>query len=241
MKTKPAIQLMIPVAVCSILFGAMGSYADDDTAPTPTPATSPATTGSAAPTSTTLQGGVQKVELSLEKLRDIGLDLKHVLRATSGLYDEVTIQPVSIVTQPEVIGRGIIINIPIATQPIGPPQPARKDRVDVAMSAITPVIDRMKQNVDKFVSGEVQLDLPQDVMTELKPQFDQWVTTVNSMASQEKNLVQLTAGPPYDNGAIADTCSGLQRTVKSLDKTRLAIYKTLKKEGKKLADAKKNS
>src|SRR6516225_8812705 len=63
---------------------------------------------------------IQKVELGLTQLRDIGLDLKHVMSACRHLYDEVTLQPVTIETEPELIANGVLISIPIATQPIGP-------------------------------------------------------------------------------------------------------------------------
>jgi hypothetical protein len=213
-----------------------------DSAPpasTETPAATPAATDAAAPASgAALQGSVEKVELSLEKLRDIGLDLKQVLKAADSLYDEVTIQPVRIITQPEVIGNGMIINIPIGKEPIGPPQPPRKERVDLAMKGIEPTVQMMKRNVDNFVSGKLELDLPAPVMTELDPQFKGWVAAVNDMAAKEAKLEQLTVGPTYDNAAIADQAAQIQRDVKYLDERRRAIYKVIRNEGKRRAKSK---
>ena len=193
---------------------------------------------SAAPEQTSLHGGVQKIELNLEQLRDIGLDLKNVLKGLSSLYDEVTAQPMSLVTQPEVVGRGIVINIPIAAVPAGPRPPARKKRVDQAMSTVTPLVTVMKDGVDEFVSGRREIDLPPQVMDQIRPQLKQWVALVNNTSSQLSTLQQLTQGPPYNNDAIADTVVAMEKNVKSMDETRRAVYKVIRKEGKKLAQPK---
>jgi len=180
-----------------------------------------------------LKGGVQKVELDLEKLRDVGLDLKEILRAASSLYDEVTIQPMRIITQPTMIGSGTIINIPVGKQPVGPPQPARKERVDLAINGMKPIINLLKKNVDDFVEDKKQLDLPDNVMTKLESRFKEWIDAVNKMAAKQIQLEQITQSPPYDNKAIADLTASIQTDVKNLDKTRLAIYKVVRKEGKR--------
>jgi len=185
-----------------------------------------------------LQGSVQKVELGLEQLRDVGLDLKDVLKAASMLYDEVTIQPVRIITQPQLVGNGTIINLPIGTQPIGPPQPARKERVDLAINDMKPIIVMLKKNADEFVSGETQLDLPDDVMEKLKPQIQKWIDNVNIIAALQNKLEQITQAPPYDNQAIASLTASIAQSTKDLDKTRLAIYKVIRKEGKRIAASK---
>lgn len=216
------------------------SFSQDSAPPAAaeTPAAAPAAATDTAAPAAPLQGGVQKVELSLEKLRDIGLDLKQVLKAADSLYDEVTIQPVRIITQPEVIGNGMIINIPIGKEPIGPPQPPRKERLDLAMQGITPPITMMKRNVDNFVSGKLEIDLPAAVMTELDPEFKAWVADVQDMAAKEAKLETLTAGPTYDNAAIAAQAAGIQQDVKDLDERRRAIYKVIRKEGKRIAKTK---
>lgn len=202
----------------------------------PTPAETPPSAQPAAPAAREpLKGSVQMVELNLELLRDVGIDLKQLLKAASSLYDEVTIQPVRLVTQPEVVGAGIMINIPIATQPVGPPQPARKDRVDLAMNNMRPIIKLMKSNVDEFITGDRKFDLPSDVIATLKPHFKAWAATVNAVAETEKQLEQMTAGPPYNNAQIADAAVAIEKDVKDLDKTRHAIYKVIRKEGKRRA------
>ena len=195
-------------------------------------------TSSSGTAASPLKGGVQKVELSLEKLRDVGLDLKSALKATTSLYDEVTIQPVRLITQPEMIGSGTIINVPIGTEPTGPPQPARKKQVDLAMSGMKPVIDMLKKNADEFMSGEKQLDLPQSVNARLQPQFKSWVSTVNDIALFETRLEQITQSPPYDNATIAQLTAAIQQSIKDLEKIRLSIYKVIRKEGKRVSSPK---
>jgi len=193
------------------------------------PEVAPSTTGSAP-----LEGGVQKIHVSLESLKTVGLDLKNLLKGASSLYDEVTIQPVSLITEPEVIGRGMVINIPIGTQPVGPPTPARKARVDLAMSHITPTVAMLKSNVDGFVSGHKQLDLPDNIITLLKPQLTAWVQTVDTIADQESQLEASTKTAPYDQKSIADSCVALEKSIKDLDETRRSVYKVLRKHGKEL-------
>ncbi len=237
--------LLLPLAALADDTPATGSQTTQPAGETATPSTSSPASASPDESRTQpkppLQSGVKKVELSLETLRDVGLDLKHVLKAVGSLYDEVTIQPVSLVTQPEVVGPGTIIYIPINTMPVGPPQPARKDRVDLAMNNIRPIVTLLKTNVDEFESGRRQLDLPADVLSELHPQIQKWVGDVNDLANQLNQLNQLTQGPPYNNDQIASITKGMHQDIKDLDDTRRKIYKVIRKEGKKIAAERQNS
>ncbi len=192
-------------------------------------------TGVVASPVTTLPLKVQKAELSLEKLRDIGLDLKHVLKAASSLYDDVMIAPVRLLTEPEVVGGAVMISLPVATQPIGPPEPPNKERIDLAMNEIKTVITMMKKNVDAFVGDGKNLDLPDNVRQVLEPQFDNWIQMVNTMAGREEQLEEITQGPPYNNLAIAALAIDIQKDVKELDRIRREIYKVIRKEGKRIA------
>jgi len=180
-----------------------------------------------------LEGGAQKFELNLEKLRDLGLDLKNVIKGASSLYDEVTIQPVTLIMQPNMVGRGTIIQRPIGVQAAGPPQPARKERVDLSMASLRPVVALLKRNVDDFIASDRQLNLPDHVANQLQPYLDEWIKVVGTMASQEARLEQLTQGPPYDNQAISALASAIQNETKRLDKIRRDVYKIIQKEGKR--------
>lgn len=213
-------------------------------APTTTATTTPAAATTATPAATgtdssssssspPLQAGVQMIELNLQTLNDIGLDIKYLLKAADSLYDEVTIQPVTIMTQPEVIGRGIIIQVPIGTQPAGPPAPPRKARLDMAMSQMRPIVTTLKKDVDEFESGHKRVDISDDARADLHPLFEDWVKIVTDISSHLDTLETLTKGPSYDNSSIAQGASIIHTDVKSLDEVRRKIYKYLQKEGKK--------
>ncbi|HEY9759190.1 MAG TPA: hypothetical protein V6C97_28790 [Oculatellaceae cyanobacterium] len=195
-------------------------------------ASAPTAPSTDTPTSTRqLQTGVTKVELSLEKLRDVGLDLKHLIKDAGSLYDEVAIQPVALMTEPEVIGT-TVINVPIGVQPTGPFQQPRKERLELTMNTIKPVVGLLKTNVDEFMSGAKQLDLSSDVLSELQPKLTEWVDLVNKLSAQEGQLESLTVGPTFNNAAIASSAVDMQKTAKKLDETRRAIYKVIRKRAK---------
>lgn len=184
---------------------------------------------SAAP----MQAGVQMIELNLQMLTHVGLDIKNLLKSTDSLYDEVTIQPVSVITEPEVVGRGIVINIPVGTRPVGPPAPPKKARVDLAMNQIRPIVTTLKQDVDEFESGKARLDISDDTRQDLHPYFDSWIKTVNDISTNMKQLESVTTGPPYDNSSIAQAAGTIHQDAQRLDEVRRKIYKYLQKEGKK--------
>jgi biotin operon repressor len=177
---------------------------------------------------------VQKVKLDLEELRDIGLDLKHTLTNCRHLYDEVTLQPVSLQTEPEMIANGVLISIPIGVQSVGPPAPPRKNRVDLLMSEIRPVIALLKKNVDDFVSGNKEIDISDAMKKQLDPQLTQWISLVNDLNAHLTKLDSLTQGPPYSNYDIAAEASAIEQGVKQLDRTRKTTYKIMRREGRSL-------
>jgi len=180
-----------------------------------------------------LQGGVRTIELNLEVIRDFGLDLKKLLRASTDLYDEVTIQPVSLVTQPEIIGPGTIIYIPVATQPTGAYVPPRQKRVDLAMGAMRPLVALMKQDADLAVAGQLQVEYPGDTKEELQPILKAWVGDMQDISNHFAKLESLTTAPPYDNAAIATEVGSLHDETKQIDKSRRKVFKVLQKEGKR--------
>lgn len=222
-----AAALLLTIASVPAL-AAADAPTDTTSLPAQETAAPPASTGGAP-----LQGGVKLVELSLANLRDLGLDLKHVMSGASHLYDEVNLAPVSLQTMPEVIGRGIIINIPVGTMPAGPPAPPRKARLDVAMNEITPIITQLKTDVDAFLSGEQRLDISEDTRAELRPVFVSWSNSVTAMANELAKLTPLTAGPKFDNAAISVSAKALQTQCGILQKDLKKVYKTFQREGKK--------
>jgi len=192
-------------------------------------------TASGAMPTKVLKGKVQIVNLELQALEDIGPYVKAILKTASSLYDEVTFQPVRVLTQPTMIGAGTITNIPIGTEPTGPPRPVTKQQLNSAINSMKPTIDLLKKNVDEFMNGEKQLNLPNDLVAQLDPQFTQWIGLVNRISAQEIELVSISQNPPYDNLEVAKTALIIQDSAKKLDKVRSSIYKVMRKERKKIA------
>lgn len=217
-----------PSGAASSPAGADGSSGAAGSGSASTSGVDPSSTSSASP----MQAGVQMIELNLTMLTHVGLDIKNLLKATDSLYDEVTIQPVSVITEPEVIGRGIIVNIPVGTQPVGPPAPPKKARVDLAMSHMRPVVSTLKADVDEFESGKARLDISDDTRKDLHPYFDTWIKTVNDISTNMAKLESVTTGPPYDNSSIAQAVGIVHQDAQRLDEVRRKIYKYLQKEGK---------
>ena len=188
-------------------------------------------TDGAAAQSKPIQAGVQMIEVNLETLRDLGLDLKNILKASSSLYDEVTIQPVSVMTEPEVVGYGTIINVPIGFTPTGAgPQP-KKARVDAAMAQMRPLVELLKKDTDDFENGRKRLDVTDKVREDLKPMLDEWATLIDDMNGKFQTLETLTKQTPYDCNSIGSAATDLHNKTKKLDEVRRKVYKVLQKDG----------
>jgi hypothetical protein len=174
-----------------------------------------------------------KVNLSLDQLNDVGLDLKNILAVSKHLYDEVMVQPVTVITEPEMIA-GTVINLPIGTQPTGPPRPARKERVDMLMSQIKPSIALLKQNADDFMTESQVTEYSGEIKTKIDPLFKKWLAYMDDVYARLLTLEKLTVGPTYENYAIAETCQLLETDIKKIDEVRRPIYKLIQEEGKNL-------
>jgi len=213
---------------------------ESDTSPSGQPASTPAggagdTTSTTAPqTSEPLQGSVKMVELSLDDLRTLSLDVKHLTAASSHLHDEVTMQQVSIEQEPEVIGMGTVIMIPVGYQKVGPILPANKKRVDLAMNEMRPIIQLFKEDLDEFMTGQKKLDLTDAVRADLKPYFDEWIGCVNDANAQLTKLEPLTQGPPYDQATIASIAADINQDAQKMQTDLKKVYKIVRKEGKKM-------
>jgi len=214
------------------------------TAPTTTAPTATApTTSTPSPTTTNTQPFklvAKKVEISLDQLKDVGFDLKHVLSICGHLYDEVTNCPETVITEPEMIGAGTVINLPVALEPTGPPRPPRKERVDLLMSEIRPVITLLAQNGDEFLKDSQVAGFPEPMQEKLNPLIKKWVAYADDVYAKLLKLEALTPGPAYDNYAIADAIKAIQSDVQQIDEVRRPIYKLVQEEGKRLMAAQNN-
>jgi hypothetical protein len=223
---------LIAPATCS------ASRADDSSTQslsvaTPDRQASTASTAAISPT-TTLSASIEKISVDLNHLNDVGRDLKHVVKSLSNIYDEATYEPPSFTSEPEMIGPTVVM-FPMLVRPIGmPPQPMRKDKVDLAMSDIKPVIDMLAKNVNRYVSGQVQLDLPDTLMTLVQPQLNEWVSGIGDLNNMETALEGMTQGPPYNNDKIANQTAAMEKQIKKLDESRRAIFSIVRKEGEKM-------
>jgi hypothetical protein len=191
-----------------------------------------ATTAAIAPSSQQ-QGSVKVIEIDLELLKEVGLDIKNVIKAAGSLYDEVNIRPVQILTQPEIVGRGTIVYMPVGTQAVGPPAPPRKKRLDRSVAQIDPVVAALKQDADDVRAGRAEIGVSDTVREELRPYFKEWGIIVDNIEAQLSALHQLTASPPYDNAAISARANSIATYSEKLDQTRRKIYKVLQNEGRK--------
>jgi len=178
-----------------------------------------------------------KVEISLDQLKDVGFDLKHVLSICGHLYDEVMICPETVITEPEMIGPGVVINLPVALQPTGPPKPPRKERVDLLMSEIRPVITLLTKNADEFLQDSQVAGFPEPMQAKLEPLIKKWVMYADDVYAKLLKLEALTPGPTYDNYAIADAIKAIREDVQQIDEVRRPIYKLVQEEGKRLMAA----
>ena len=183
------------------------------------------------------KGKVQTMKLELEALEALGPYLKQVIKGANNLFETVTFQPVTLITQPTMVGpnSGTITNIPVGVQPTGPPKQLTPRELQTAINKMKPTIDHLKQNVDEFMSEERQLNIPPDLMTRLDPQFTEWVGLVNRISAQQIELIRISQNPPYDNMQIAKAALIIEKNAKRLEKVRSSLYKTMRKESKRLS------
>ncbi len=202
----------------------------------PTAASNPAATVTKQP----FKLSASKVEISLDQLNDVGLDLKHVLTLCRHLYDEVMIRPMNVITEPEMIGTGVVINLPVALEPTGPPKPPRKERVDLIMSEMRPVITLLVKNGDQFLKDSQLAGFPDSMQEKLDPLIKKWTAYADDVYAKLLKLETLTTGPAYDNYAIADTAKAVEQDIQQIDEMRRPIYKLVQEEGKRLTAQQNN-
>jgi hypothetical protein len=205
-----------------IILATVSPYACADTTPTTTSNTQP------------FKLVATKVVISLDQLNDVGLDLKHILTICRHLYDEVMIRPMDVITEPEMIGTGTVIQLPVALEPTGPPKPPRKDRVDLLMSEIRPVITLFIKNGNEFLADNQEAEYPQPMKDKLAPLMKTWTVHADDLYARLLVLEKLTVGPEYDNYAIADTIKSIEQDIQQIDEVRRPIYKLVQQEGKRL-------
>jgi hypothetical protein len=178
----------------------------------------------------TLKGHVVNIDDTLNQLRDARLSISRVRKATANLYDEVTRQQVSMSFNPNVVGTTVIMT-PAPTFD-GQLLPARKKWVVASMSEIGPIINLFKEDVDAAIQSDSRTRVGAAARKALDPLREKAFVSVKTSFDLYQQLVGLTAGATYDNGAIASVTKSLDVQIKQLDKDFKAAIGILQKEAK---------
>jgi len=181
-------------------------------------------------TGTKLKGGVVKVEVTLNDLRDARLSISRLRKATADLYDEVTRQQVTMSYNPNLVGSAVIMT-PAASFS-GAFLPARPRWVKESMAEIGPIINLFKEDVDAAIESDRRTDVSEATRKRLDPIRDQAFQSVKKSFDLYKQLEGLTAGTSYDNKAIASATKSLDGQVKKLDQSLKRGISILQKEVK---------
>ncbi len=177
----------------------------------------------------TIKGGVVQVEVTLNDLRDARLSISRARKATANLYDEVTRQQMTTTYNPNLVGTTVIMTPMIMS---GPLLPARKKWVDESMDDIGPIIKLFKEDVDQAIESNRRTDVSDKSKKTLDPLREEAFASVKESFDLYKELEKLTAGPAYDNAAIASLAKSLDGKFKGLDKTFKKAISILQKEAK---------
>lgn len=186
-----------------------------------------ATTSGEAPI---LKGEVVQIEVTLNNLRDARLSISRVRKATANLYDEVTRQEVTMSYNPNMVGTSVIMT-PRANM-TGRTLPARKKWINASMAEISPIITLFKEDVDAAIESHRRTDVSDETRTVLHPLRDAAFLAVKSSSDTFKQLEELTAGPTYDNQAIASAAQTLDAEMTQLDRALKKGISILRKEAK---------
>ncbi len=188
------------------------------------------TAGSDKSAPVTLQGGVVKVEVTLNDLRDARLSSSRVRKAAANLYDEVTRQQVTMNYNPNLVGT-TVITIPTPTF-TGQYLPPRRKWVAAAMAEIGPIMNLFKEDVETAIESDRRTNVSEATREVLDPLRDDVFALVKSSFSTYQELEKLTGGSGYDSNAIASAAKGLDNQMKQLDRSLKKGISTLQKEAK---------
>jgi hypothetical protein len=206
-------------------FSAVANYAED---PKSEPVGTP---------SNPIQGGVVKIDVTLNDLRDARLSTSRVRKAAANLYDEVTRQQVTMNYNPNVVGMAVIMTPSPSFS--GAYLPPRKKWVEAAMSEISPIITLLKEDVDLAIESNRRTEVGDAARAQLDPLRDEAFTAVKTSFDLYKQLERLCFGvSSYDNQAIASVAKSLDHEMKTLDKSLKKGIAVLQKEAKSSKRAK---
>ncbi|MGD9681790.1 MAG: hypothetical protein AB7W16_11460 [Candidatus Obscuribacterales bacterium] len=173
-----------------------------------------------------MEGHIEKETMTAESgLKDLATSLQHLKRAAIDILTEVERQDMVVVGEPDVIGPMIIPAMPNPTGTVSSGQflPPRKKFIDYFMIQI----DHLMPIVEKSAEA---VTLPESASTQAKADRARLGDLVIELKSCFEALDKVTAGPRYDNMAIARQATAFGDLVKKIDGRRKSLYKSMKKD-----------
>lgn len=179
---------------------------------------------------THLQGGVVKVQTSIDDLRDARLSISRVRKSVANLYDEVTREQMSMTYNPNLIGTTVItVPMPVRT---GITLPARPKWVRASMNEMRPTLTLFKEDVDIAIESDRHVDASERTKEALAPLRSEAFGAVEKSFKIFQQLESLTQGPSFDNESIATNAKSLDKELKELDRSLKKGISILQKEAK---------
>ncbi|MCA9803239.1 MAG: hypothetical protein KC777_14815 [Cyanobacteria bacterium HKST-UBA02] len=173
-----------------------------------------------------MEGHIEKETMTAESgLKDLATSLQHLKRAAIDILTEVERQDMVVVGEPDVIGPMIIPAMPNPTGTVSSGRflPPRKKFIDYFMIQI----DHLMPIVEKSAEA---VTLPESATTQAKADKARLGELVTELNSCFHALDKVTAGPKYDNMAIARQATAFGDLVKKIDRRRKSLYKSMKKD-----------
>lgn len=173
-----------------------------------------------------MEGHIEQGIITAEAgLRDLTTSLHHLKRAATDILTEVERQDMVVVGEPDVIGPMIIPAIPNPTGTVSSGQflPPRKKFIDYFMIQI----DHLMPIVEK--SSEA-VTLPESATDQEKADRARLGELMIELQGCFQALDKVTAGPQYDNLAIARQATAFGDLVKKIDKRCKSLDRAMKKD-----------
>lgn len=217
------------VAVIAFTIGVGISRADDDNKKNNSPKAPVAQ--ESQPASGVLQGGVQQVEVSLTRIRDVSQDVNHVKREVRELYDEATRKVVRIESSPNIIGT-TVVSIPYRFE-TGEYMPPRRKQVENYVAEIGPTLKLLKENVEETESGVRELLVPESLKDDFREIFSDWSNYIKRANTHFDGLEEYVAKSKLTNQELGSKALQLGEDMKGMEVTLKAAFKLVKQANKK--------
>lgn len=178
-----------------------------------------------------LKGGVEQVEISLTRMRDVSLDVKTLESDVKGLYGEATRQIVSIESSPNIIG-GVLVNIPYRFE-TGSYLPPRRKQVKHYVSQIGPTLKLLKEGVEEMECGCRAILVPEGIRDEFQPIVKDWNALVKEANEHFDDLEKYVAENRLTNSELGGRAQELSNDMRGLEATLKQAFKLVKRAQKK--------